>query len=187
MEEIKEPLLVKSVVNGLIATSIIWMFWGPFLIFMAAPLMNAMIKDFLCDSSMSISSMVSDIFGQQAFEIYETVLPHPPIVAQRVMDENKSNFLSENINSFVVLGFLSLLVIYFSLYFASQLITKYNLNLKEIVLFNVIMGIIIMLIEAAFFAGVTTKYSAFSINGVLGDLAQRIKNLLVPLSQPLKK
>jgi hypothetical protein len=101
------------------------------------------------------------------------------------MDENKSNFLSENINSFVVLGFLTLLVIYFSLYFASQLITKYNLNLKEIVLFNVIMGIIIMSIEVAFFIGVTTKYSAFSINGVLGGLAQKIKDLLIPLSQPI--
>lgn len=181
MEEIKEPLLIKSVVNGLIATSIIWMFWTPFLIFLASPLMNAIIKNFIYQSSASIPYMVYSIFGTQAFEIYETSLPHPPTVANKVIKENNQNFLSENTNSFIVFGMVSLTVIFFSLFFASKLITSYNLNVGEIVLFNVIMGLIIIIIETSFFIGVTTQYSPFTINGILGQLAQKIKDLLVPL------
>jgi hypothetical protein len=71
MEEIKEPIIIKSIVNGLISTSIIWLFWTPFLIFMAAPLMNAMIKNFLCSHSSYISYEIYKIFGIQAYEVYE--------------------------------------------------------------------------------------------------------------------
>lgn len=186
MEEIKEPLLIKSLVNGLIATSIIWIFWTPFLIFIASPLMNAIIKNFLYQTAGSIPYMIYSIFGTQAFEIYETSLPHPPTVANKVIEENKQNFLNENINSFVVFTIMSILVIYFSLFFASKLIINYNLNVGEIVLFNVVMAIIIISIETAFFIGVTTKYSPFTINGIIGQLAQKIKDLLLPLSQPIE-
>jgi hypothetical protein len=182
MEEIKEPIIIKSIVNGLISTSIIWLFWTPFLIFMAAPLMNAMIKNFLCSHSTYISYEIYKIFGIQAYEVYENNLPNPPTIAKRIVNNNTNNFLNENLNLFIVFGILSLLVIYFSLSIAGNLISKYNLNLGKVILFNIIMSIIIIAIEIAFFIGVTTEYSPFDLKNILEGLIQKIKNVLVPLS-----
>lgn len=182
MEEIKEPLLIKSIVNGLISTSIIWLFWTPFLIFIAAPLMNAMIKQNLCWNAWRVDAIIYDIFGYQGYEIYENNLPTPPTVATNIVTNNTKNFLNENLNLFIVLGVLCLFVIYFSLNIAGNLITTYNLNVGRIVLFNILMSIIIIAIEIAFFIGVTTEYSPFDLKNILEGLIQKIKNILVPLS-----
>ena len=65
---------------------------------------------------------------------------------------------------------------------AGNLITTYNLNVGRIVLFNILMSIIIIAIEIAFFIGVTTEYSPFDLKNILEGLIQKIKNVLVPLS-----
>ena len=44
----KEPYLIKAIVNGLIATVILWSFWTPFIIFIAVPLVNNQLKMAAC-------------------------------------------------------------------------------------------------------------------------------------------
>jgi len=175
-------LLIKSIVNGLISTSIIWLFWTPFLIFIAAPLMNALVKETLCLNAWRFGVIIDDIFGYQGYEVYENNLPKPPTNAINIVRNNTKNFLNENLNLFIILGILCLFVVYFTLNIAGNLITRYNLNLQKIILFNVVMAIIIITIEIAFFVGVTTEYSPFNLKNILEGLVQKIKNVLVPLS-----
>ena len=148
--------------------------------------MNAIIKQNLCWNAWRVDAIIYDIFGYQGYEIYENNLPNPPTVATNIVTNNTKNFLNENLNLFIVLGVLCLFVIYFSLNIAGNLITKYNLNVGEIVLFNIIMSIIIITIEIAFFIGVTTEYSPFDLKNILEGLIQKIKNVLVPLSQSIE-
>jgi len=42
------PLHIKGIINGLAATISLWIFWTPFIIFIARPLINGQIKGILC-------------------------------------------------------------------------------------------------------------------------------------------
>lgn len=173
---LKEPILIKSIVNGLIATSIIWVFWTPFLIFMGAPLMNALIKNQLCYSSENVPHYIYNYQGPEAYEIYEKNLPDPPTVAKNIIKNNKKEFISENLNMFILFTITSLFVIFVSLYTASYLINAYNLNKTNIIIFNLVMAIIIVLIETVFFATITTQYNPINMSEVVTKVSQKLKD-----------
>jgi hypothetical protein len=188
MEEIqvKEPFIIKSIVNGLIATSIIWTFWTPFLIFLAGPLTSAIIKNALCFVSFGLDYYVDAILGYnayQGFEVYQRSLPNPPTVAQKIIDNDSTDITLENTNIYVVFGITAVFVVSVSLYIASYLIRAYNLNVSEIVTFNIVMAIIIVAIEISFFAGVATQYSPFDIKIIASKLSDKILSTLQPLAQ----
>jgi hypothetical protein len=177
----RDPIIIKAVVNGLIATSIIWVFWTPFLIFVASPLINAMIKDFVCHMSGRIPGLIYSEGGPQAYEIYEQNIPNPPTVATKIINQNSNTFISENLVLFIIFGITSVFVIYGSLYFANHLIYKYNINLYEIIYFNIVMGIIIVITEILFFILVTTKYKAFNSKTIVQQISKKINDTFIAL------
>jgi len=184
MEELvpKEPFLIKSIVNGLIATSIIWTFWTPFLVFIASPLMNAMIKNFLCHESGWIPYIIYTEAGYKAFNVYNDNLPKPPTVAMNMIDQDKTSFIYENLPIYLLFALTSVFVIGGSLYSANYLITAYNLNRASIVNFNLMMVPIIFIIELIFFIGVAVGYYPFDTATILGKISQKVHNLINSLT-----
>jgi hypothetical protein len=178
---IKEPVIIKAVVNGLIATSIIWIFWTPFLIGVGAPIMNAIIKGELCYRSYDIPKFLSKL-DPKAYIIYEDNLPNPPTVAKNMVSENKKQFITENIQIFILLVITAIAIIYSSLSFANYLINKYGLNRMEIIKFNIVMAIIIIFIEIVFFATITTQYIPFTMSEVLEKISIKLRNEFSPLA-----
>uniref|UniRef100_A0A6C0JZQ3 Uncharacterized protein n=1 Tax=viral metagenome TaxID=1070528 RepID=A0A6C0JZQ3_9ZZZZ len=162
-----EPYIIKAVVNGLIASSIIWAFWVPVLIAIVGPLTNAMIKKFACDSAGMIPTITEVIpFIPVPKTASDTTIP------QNIIRQSKFQFENENLTIFMFLAFTGFVCISFSLYIAYRLILAYNLNILNIVVFNATMALIIVMIEIVFFATVTTVYIPFSSK----DLLEAIRN-----------
>jgi hypothetical protein len=77
---------------------------------------------------------------------------------------------------FILFTITSLFVIFVSLYTASYLINAYNLNKTNIIIFNLVMAIIIVLIEIVFFATITTQYNPINMSEVVTKVSQKLKD-----------
>jgi hypothetical protein len=188
--ELPNKFLITAAVNGLIATSVIWIFWTPFLFFIAAPLMNAIIKNQLCAGTGQLALLLraskqGNNIVFKPFEAYADNLASPAITGQNLVLEDKQFYNEENLQIFLLFGLVSLIVVSSTLFFARYLIIKNRLDMRGIVIFNIIMAVIIMLIEMLFFASVTTKYVPFNIQELASKLGEKINDALMPLTSPL--
>jgi len=165
MENLSHPY-ITAVVNGLITTSIIWMFWTPFIIFIAVPVLNAMVKDFFCGNIWRIYDFVYYSFGPEIVNSFVETLPYPPTIAQSVVNMDRDQIKSDNSYGFIAFVFTSAIVISMCFYFAYYFIQTYQLDSSEIIKFNIVMFFVISIIEMVFFAGVATKYVPFSPAGI---------------------
>uniref|UniRef100_A0A6C0K146 Uncharacterized protein n=1 Tax=viral metagenome TaxID=1070528 RepID=A0A6C0K146_9ZZZZ len=150
-----KPYIIKAVVNGLIASSVIWAFWVPLLITVVGPFINANIKEYVCKNAYIPKWWDRD-----------TRVP------QKIIGQDKLQFQKENLIIFMFLAFTGFMYISISLYVAYRLILAYNLNIRNIAMFNALMAVIIVVIEVIFFATVTTVYIPFSSK----DLLEAIRN-----------
>jgi hypothetical protein len=187
--EVPNKFLITAVVNGLVATSIIWVFWTPFLFFIAAPLMNAIIKSQICYGATHIPALLKGLINSEAeakaFDIFEDNVPTPAITGENLVLQNKQVYTADNVQIFLLFWIISIIVIISTLVLARYLIIWNGLNMREIVVFNLIMAGIIMFIEMVFFAGVTTQYIPFNIEDLVAKLAEKINDTLTPLTFPI--
>jgi hypothetical protein len=173
--------IAVATVNGLIATAVIWIFWTPFMIVVASPVINAMIKDFLCSHTYLIKPFIYAEFGPEALEIYASNLPNPPTVATNIVNENRQEYINDNYQIFAFFICTSIAVIVGSIYLANGIIQTYNLDSQSIIGFNIPMAIIIMIIETAFFISVAVQFNPFDAHSIFGALKTKIDSELVPL------
>ena len=90
-------VIKKAMINGLIATAVIWIFWTPFIIVVAVPIINDIIKDFLCKNAYEIRKMVTTSFGNDTETDLNKILPNPPITSDNVLNENPAVFWNKNV------------------------------------------------------------------------------------------
>jgi hypothetical protein len=50
-----QPFYIKGIINGLAATTSLWIFWTPFIIFVARPLINSQLKGVICQEFSNIA------------------------------------------------------------------------------------------------------------------------------------
>jgi hypothetical protein len=78
--ENSEPYIQKAVVNGLIATVILWGFWTPFILVMVIGLVNNQIKDGICDAASQVGKNSYGIENQVSFDISQyTKIPQSEV------------------------------------------------------------------------------------------------------------
>lgn len=194
----KEPVYIKAVVNGLIATSVLWLFWSLFIMIFVVDLISAQLKDGVCHGistlgyteNPKIDSANWDFFIslhqqglitiEQAEQLSNLFSPQSlnHSSAMRMLGETRNNVHQENTNTYIFFSIITFSVILGSLWLASYLIVKYNLNVSEIVWFNVIMALIIMIIEGTFFAGVAIQYVPFNEASIIQSLANESVDFL---------
>lgn len=54
------PFYIKGIINGLAGTISLWIFWTPFIIFLARPLINAQLKEVVCNGLSDIALNYGD-------------------------------------------------------------------------------------------------------------------------------
>lgn len=172
METVVKPIVLtlpqknyvmEGVVNGLIATAILWIFWVPFLIAIVVPVSSAIIKRFVCKS---ISNGVAPGKG---------LFPQSQNLANDMIENTPKEITIENqfyYSSFVT---LAVVIIPTSLFIANYIITLYNLDRGHIVFLNIIMFFVISAIEALFFAKIATRYTPWNISETLNYVTNYIK------------
>lgn len=172
METVVKPIVLtlpqknyvmEGVVNGLIATAIIWVFWVPFLIAVVVPVSSAIIKRFICSSISNGVAPGKGLFPQSQKMAKDIIRDDP----KEITIENQFHY-----SSFVI---LALLVIPTSLFFANYIINVYNLDRVHIVFLNIIMFFVISAIEGIFFVAIATRYTPWNINEVLNYVSNYIK------------
>lgn len=159
----QQNYVMEGVVNGLIATSILWVFWTPFLIAVVVPVSSAIVKKFVCKS---ISKGVAPGKG---------IFPQSQELAKDMINNNPKTITIENQFYYASFAVLAVLIIPTSLFIANYIINLYGLDRGHIVFLNIIMFFVISAIEAVFFITVATRYTPWNINEVLGYVSNYIK------------
>lgn len=186
--ENSEPYIQKAVVNGLIATVILWGFWTPFILVLVIGLVNNQIKDGICDAAVQVSYNSYAIENQVADEISDyTKIPENEIFAwidqllrssgrasQDIINEDPTTISADNRNLAIAMIVTCIFIIIASIGLAYYIVEKYNLNGWAIFRFNIVMAVIIMIIEGAFFGGVAMQFIPFYPSDILSNLADRI-------------
>ena len=182
MEEL-DIVIKKAIINGLIATGVVWIFWTPFIIFIAVPIVNAIIKDFLCNNAADMHKVVNTSFGDDAVTDISKILPNPPFTSDNIINENPTNFFDKNSGLVVIFFITGVLIITLSLFTANRMISLYGFHQGEFIVFNIIMAFIIFACEIGFFLGVTTSYVPFEFNQLFDQLNEKITDYLTPLGE----
>jgi hypothetical protein len=196
METTVQQTLATSVVNGLIAVTILWIFWTPFIIFLVVPLVNAQLKEAVCLGTHSVRTEVggikSDIFYKISKFLSESIripeseiynylnsifpsLPNDP-GAYAPIAGDVSEITSLNMSRYITMTVTAIVVCLICLGLAFTLIQIYSLDYTAIIKFNAVMAIIIMVIEMGFFAGVAMKYISFMPTDVIQQLESKLKS-----------
>lgn len=172
METVVKPIVLtlpqtnyvmEGVVNGLIATTILWLFWTPFLIAVVVPVSSAIVKRFVCKS---ISKGVAPGKG---------IFPQSQNLANDMIQNNPKEITIENQFYYASFVLLAVLVIPTSLFVANYIINMYALDRGHIIFLNIIMFFVISAIEAVFFITVATRYTPWNILDILGYVSNHIK------------
>lgn len=192
-----ESVFLTSIVNGLIATAILWTFWTPFIVFLVVPLVNAQIKDQVCNfgNRFNVQSaliiVVNDMYYNertitheqwqtlQAYISRYTTLPESAFDPERKLIANDPNEMSDlNFNLMISMAFAAVVIVTLSMFLVGWMINHYNLNGPHIMKFNLVMGFVIVFIEMGFFGLVGMKYIPFDPPKILEALVQRIVDYL---------
>lgn len=191
-----ESIVLTSIVNGLIATAILWTFWTPFIVFLVVPLVNAQIKDQVCELGdkfniqtnldMAVDSMYfSKRITKEQWETLHayisryTTLPESALTPEhKFIDTDPSTMSDLNFNLMISMAFAAVVIVTLSMFLVGWMINHYNLNGPHIMRFNLVMALVIVLIEMGFFGTVAMKYVPFDPPKILEALVQKIVNYL---------
>lgn len=191
METYQDPYIQTAIVNGLIATIIIWGFWTPFILIVVIGLVNNQIKDGICGAASQFGynyqyQYLWDIlmYLTETFNLdWNTTAaalqtPFNDISAQNLIKSDPEVLSSLNKHLSILMIITCIIVIIVSVAIVYWIVYKYNLNGWAIVRFNLVMAIIIMLIESVFFGGVAAQYIPFYPPDILQNLKYKILNYI---------
>lgn len=150
--------VAKSVVNGLIGSSFLWIFWVPFITFLALPVASAMMKQDICAavSRIPLNKNVMPTYAQYPAGVL--VNSDPDAIA----DVNTPNILS--------LWFLGALCIVLNFWLVREIIQSARLEFGPILRLNIAMFAVIVIMELAFFMGVGMHYIPFNLRDIFTEL-----------------
>ncbi len=189
-------VVLTSIVNGLIATCILWVFWTPFIVFLVVPLVNAQINNQLCEFGrrFNLQTIASDILGtmrserkitdQQYHTAINWIATHavPPkdslIPELNIMSTDEGRITEINKTLMIAFGFTAIVIVSLCAFLVGWLINRYNLNGPHILKFNLIMAFVIVMIEMGFFGTVAMQYVPFDPPKILESLVQKIATYL---------
>ena len=149
----------ECLVHGLIDSSIIWLFWTPFIIIIAVPVMSAIVKEQACNLSKNTKKMNYHP-GQSA--------------ADNIINSDDETIHSINLVYIIVMIFSAIVFVCISFFICYLIISKYKFSVSNIVFISIIRFIIISFIEISFFLVVATQYVPFDVNKIINTLVNYI-------------
>jgi len=155
--------IAKGLVDGLLASAYLWIFWMPFITAAALPLNVAQVKMFLCQKAQNQTIYSPNSTGNRTSS-FETSAQ-----ADHQIQDN-SEMYSKNVTGLTVLWCLGLFFVCLCFFLAHILIQWARLDWNSTMLFNFILAIAITIIEICFFVGVGLKYNSYDLNHVYNKL-----------------
>lgn len=155
-----KEVLARGVVDGLLGSAYLLIFWTPLIIGLALPLETALLKTAVCWGV--AKSKGKDIPGVTYLGT-NYVVNEP--VARSIVYDNSELYPS---NTVAIIGFslFSFFAVVMAFIFANMIIKSAGLDWYYIMKFNFLMAIIIALIEAVFFATVAFEYIPYNFNDI---------------------
>lgn len=157
--------IAYAVVNGLIGCVSLWSFWTPFITFLAQPVASAVMKQYLCVAINNLQTPA--ILPSYSKRTGYTLLQTDPQSIQQL-----------NTGTIASLWLLAGLAIAICLWISSSIIEKGQLDIDHIIKLNLIMFVVIITIELAFFVGVGLKYIPFNLKDLYDKLIDNIGSQL---------
>ena len=213
--EFVEPILniiepphpyIRAIINGLIATVILWGFWTPFILLIAKGLVNAQLKGAICGIFKDIASQSSakDNYNKilynllqelassgsisiEQLKILESLLSitgNSDTPAKHIIDNDPKNMDLINLPLSLLFLFVSIIIILACMLGVYQLSYNYNIPLSSFFSLNLTMFFIIIIIEILFFSFVAMRYIPFDINKILSNLKDDCFSYLNSISGP---
>lgn len=185
-------VFLTSIVNGLIATAILWTFWTPFIIFLVVPLVNAQIKNQVCEFASKLNiqgtliTIVEKMQTQGKISKHEASVARqwiesiqtPTPAADELIEKDITTMSDLNFNLMISMAFAAIVIVSLSMFLVGWMINHYNLNGPHIMKFNLVMALVIVLIEMTFFGTVAMRYVPFDPPKIIEALVQKIVNYL---------
>lgn len=150
--------IAKSIVNGLMGSAFLWIFWVPFITFLALPVASAMTKQDICNAVSKIPISVNVMPSYTQFPAGVLVNTDPDAMT----DINIPNILS--------LWFLGALCVVLNFWLVREIIRSASLEFGPILRLNIAMFGVIVVMELAFFMGVGMHYIPFNLRDIYTEL-----------------
>lgn len=201
MEQIEIPkknIYALALINGLASTISLWLFWTPFIIFIARPLINAQIKDKVCWYSLVnlsefqpewnnyIVAFFQNLYNEKIITLkqYQDLIEEfiwnikttPPDLQAKLDNNTTVNWL-ENLPLIITFFIVFLIVVWFCLFFIISLCGLYGIDFNEVLYFNLVMTSVIVIIESTFFAAVAMKYIPYDLKLILDTVETDILSI----------
>jgi hypothetical protein len=202
MEQIQnneKPIYAKAFINGFASTISLWVFWTPFIIFIARPLISAQIKQEVCNffwyQARSLIDEWNSLVSKYLYELvqnktitveeYETLYSElffsrsevvPPDV-QATLDNSDNANWNENLPLIIFFFVTFLIVIWSCVFIIISLCALYNIDPYEILYFNLFMTLIIILIETVFFSFVAMRYFPYNLSYIVNYVQRDILSI----------
>jgi hypothetical protein len=200
MEQIviqQKPVYATAFVNGFAATISLWLFWIPFITFIARPIINAQIKQEVCSTlnsqAMDYINLWNNKVSELLYESYETgkitaeemselrkiLLYFPQGVSpdiQAILSDTWSNW-NQNIGLITSFFVLFLIVIFCCVFIILSTCALYGIDPYQILYFNLVMTLIIAIVETVFFSFVAMRYVPYDIQLIVSIIQKNILDL----------
>jgi len=200
MEQIviqQKPVYATAFVNGFAATISLWLFWIPFITFIARPIINAQIKQEVCSTLNTEAQTYIDLWNNKVsmllYESYETgkitqeelyelrkVLIYVPQGVspeiQAILSDKWANW-NQNIGLITSFFVLFLIVIFCCVFIILSTCALYGIDPYQILYFNLVMTLIIAIVEAVFFSFVAMRYVPYDIQLIVSIIQKNILDL----------
>jgi hypothetical protein len=150
--------VAQSVVNGLLGSTFLWIFWVPFITFLALPIASAMTKQDICRAVSRIPSTGTSL---------PTYSQYPAGV---LVQSDWTTIREMNVPNILSLWFLGALCVTLNLWLVQTIIRSAGLNWGPIMRLNIVMFAVIVIMELAFFMGVGMHYIPFNMRDMYNDL-----------------
>ncbi len=162
-----DSFVLRGIVNGLIATATLWVFWTPFILGLVVPLVDAQIKGAICFS-----------MGKMAGVFRSTPMLRDFPSSQTIIANDESELLSANKNVYIAMSLTAFVIAATCIAVSVWMIRTYTLDGMKILKFNIVMALAIVIIEMSLFSGVAMQYSPFDPETLVPMIVSKINAYL---------
>ena len=162
--------LSRGLVNGFFGAAFLWIFWVPFITFLAVPVASSMMKQYMCQTIMQMPSPSKPI------------IPGSSSAANYLLNSDADAIKKLNLSPTLSLWFLGGFCVILNLVIATSIINSSNMSFWSVFLLNLSMFIFIVLMELMFFMFIGMHFIPFNIvnlvDGIVDDTVSDIDNMI---------
>lgn len=166
-----KEVIARAIVDGLLSSAYLWIFWVPFITGIALPLNTALIKQSICRATEDRHNSIY-IPG-----VTNLLVPSSFQTIQTLVDDNTSMY-PQNTIQLALLWICGVVWVVVSVWLANSIITASGLDWYTVMIFNLVMAILIVIVETSFFLGVAMRFNPYNLETVYQKVLPSINDTI---------